>query len=102
MGRVENFEALKEILLREVKALDKPLYTINPLCLVNFWSGYLLNSSLRDHVFNSCVRGGSWIYLYEKLNFYLPNSDSYVFPMALESLLYILIQGPNPKLVDEP
>jgi hypothetical protein len=30
------------------------------------------------------------------------NIDSYLCSMTLESLLSTLIQGPNPKLVDEP
>jgi hypothetical protein len=53
-------------------------------------------------MFSSCVRGGSWLYLYEKLDFSLPNSESYVFLPALDILLSNLIQDPNPNLVDEP
>jgi hypothetical protein len=65
MERVENHEDLKGPPLMEVRALEKSPNTIFELCSINIWRGYLLNSPSGDLVFDNCVGGTSWIYLYE-------------------------------------
>jgi hypothetical protein len=72
MGRVKNLEALKSPPLREVWALSEtPKYDLSTM-LVKLQRGYLLDSSLHDLMFNSCVRGGFLDYTYMKIGFDSP------------------------------
>jgi len=65
MGRVAKLEAPEALPLTELKTLMKPpKYDLSAM-FSQALEGDLLDSSLRDLVFNFCARGGSQLYLYD-------------------------------------